>query len=130
MSWWNNVVQWFINTKERQVLINKFNKSSKAAFISDIVPVLFKAESSKGNSAFRHQFSNWLYHGFRIKVLTGRNLLEEEIIQLGSVIKSNTFLCRELVTLGYDTLEITNISGLVVKQWQLTTLIAIEKISD
>ena len=125
MSWWNRIIQWFVNTNERQTLINKFNLSSKEAFISDVVPVLFRAESSKGNSAYKHQFSNWLYHGFRIRVLTGRDLAVDEIIQLGAVIRSNTYLCRELVTLGYDTLEITNISGVVVKQWQLTTLIAI-----
>lgn len=129
MSWWNKIIQWFVNTNERQTLINKFNLSSKEAFISDVVPVLFRAESSKGNSAYKHQFSSWIYHGFRIRVLTGRELSIDEIIQLGAVIRSNTQLCRELVSLGYDTLEITNISGVVVKQWQLTTLIAIGSIN-
>ena len=39
---------------------------------------------------------------------------------------ANPALTRQLVTLGYDTLEITNNAGKVVKQWQLTTLLALQ----
>ena len=41
--WWNRILEWFSNNKERNELIAEFNKSAKAAFISNIVPVFLKA---------------------------------------------------------------------------------------
>lgn len=62
------------------------------------------------------------FHGFRIKTLSGRYLTNEEITYLGALIISNTMLTRRLVTAGFDTIEITNNSGIVIKDWRLTAL--------
>ena len=96
------------------------------AFIMDIVPIYLKAESSFGNNAFKHQFSSFLYHGLKIRTMTGAFLADSDFISIGNMLASNPALTRQLVTLGYDTLEITNSAGKVVKQWQLTTLLALQ----
>ena len=36
---------------------------------------------------------------------------------------SNQALTRHLVTLGYDTLEVENNSGRIVKQWRLSSVL-------
>lgn len=121
--WWNRVLEWFSNNRERDELIVNFNKSAKEAFISNIVPVYLKAESSRGNSSFKHQFSSFLYHGFRIRTLTGMFISDDLFIAIGNMLVSNQTLVRHLVTLGYDTLEVTNNSGNVVQQWKLSTML-------
>ena len=58
--------------------------------------------------------------------MTGAFLVDADFINIGNMLTSNPALTRQLVTLGYDTLEITNNSSRVVKQWQLTTLLALQ----
>ena len=43
--WWNRIIEWFTNNKERNSFIQDFNKSAKEAFISNLAPVYLKAES-------------------------------------------------------------------------------------
>lgn len=121
--WWDRILNWFSNQGERKKIIQDFNNSAKEAFIADTVPVYLKAETSKGNRAYRHQFSNFFFSGFRIKTLSGRNLSSDEIAYLGMVVVNNSSLTRKLVTLGFDTLEITDINGYVVRDWKLTALL-------
>ena len=121
--WWNRVLEWFSNNRERNELIDNFNKSAKDAFVSNVVPVYLKAESSRGNSSFKHQFSSFLYHGFRIRTLTGMFISDDLFIAIGNMLASNQALARHLVTLGYDTLEVTNNSGKVVQQWRLSAML-------
>lgn len=123
--WWNKIIEWFSNNKERRQFLNDFNQSAKAAFISNLVPVYLKAESSLGNNAFRHQFSSLLYHGLRIRTMTGIFLEDGDFVNIGNMLVSNVTLTRRLVVLGYDTLEITNNNGTVIKQWKLSTLLAL-----
>ena len=91
----------------------------------NVTPVYLKAETSRGNSRYRHQFSNFFYHGFRIRILSGLTLSFTEIKELGNIIITNSTLIRHLVALGYDTLEITDMEGNVIYDWQLTTLLAL-----
>ena len=37
--WWIRILEWFSNNRERNELIADFNKSAKAAFIANAVPV-------------------------------------------------------------------------------------------
>ena len=121
--WWNRVLEWFSNNRERNELIDNFNKSAKAAFVSNVVPVFLKAESSRRNSSFKHQFSSFLYHGFRIRTLTGMFISDDLFIAIGNMLVANQALTRHLVTLGYDTLEVTSNSGKIVKQWRLSAML-------
>ena len=121
--WWNKIIEWFSNNRERNEFIGNFNRAAKQAYIANVAPVYLKAESSRGNSNYRHQFSNFFYHGFRIRMLAGRPLDYDEVTDIGNMLIANTGLIRNLVTLGYDTLEITDIRGNVVANWRLTALL-------
>lgn len=55
--------------------------------------------------------------------MTGLFLDDSQFIAIGNMLASNQTLTRQLVTLGYDTLEITNNNGNVVKQWRLSALL-------
>jgi len=118
--WWNKILEWFSNNKERNSFLKEFNKSAKNAFVSGLVPIYLKAESSLGNNSFRHQFSSFIYHGIRVRTLTGMFIKDDLFIEIGNMLISNHTLTRHLVTLGYDTLEITNNKGEVIGQWKLS----------
>lgn len=121
--WWDKIIEWFSNNNERSNFLQEFNESAKKAFISNTAPIYLKAESTFGNSSFRHQFSSMIYHGLKVRTMTGMFLDNSQFIAIGNMLASNQSLTRQLVTLGYDTLEITNNEGQVVRQWRLSTLL-------
>jgi hypothetical protein len=116
---WIAVLDWFRDRSERNKLVRSFNESARNAFVSGIAPTLLKSSISKGESAYKHQFSNWLNSGFRIQAFTGRELSKDELIQIGNVILNDDVLVRKLVVLGWDTLEIHGDKGLFGCKWQL-----------
>lgn len=116
---WNNLLQWFQDRSERNRLIRNFNDSARKAFVSGIVPTLLKASVSKGESSYRHQFSNWFNSGFRVQAFTGRQLSKDELVTIGSVILNDSTLVRRLVVLGFDTLEVHGDAGIYGCRWQL-----------
>ena len=121
---WNRIVEWFENQSERQELIQTFNLNAKEAFIMGESPTLLKATSSRGDRTYKHSFSNWMFSGFRIKVISGRNLTKQEMIDIGESILGNNVLVRRFVLLGWDTLEIQGTSPIGIK-WQLSKYINI-----
>lgn len=122
---WNNIIDWFSDRSERSKLIRSFNQSAKNAFISGRAPTLLKAKISKGNSAYKHQFSNWLNTGFRIQAFAGRQLTKNELIKIGKVVLSDDVLVRRLVVLGWDTLEVHADKGSYGVRFQLKDHIAL-----
>jgi hypothetical protein len=122
---WNRIIDWFRDRSERSQLIRSFNDSAKNAFITGNAPTLLKACISKGESTFRHQFSNWLNTGFRIQAFSGRQLAKEEIKQIGEVILNDNVLVRRLIVLGWDTLEIHGDQGKYGLRWQVKDYIAL-----
>lgn len=116
---WNNIVEWFQDRSERSNLVKSFNYSAKNAFISGIAPTLLKAEISKGDKSYKHQFSYWGNTGIRIKAFSGKALGRDEIKQIGKVILDDSTLVRKLVVLGWDTLEIHGDVGSYGCKWQL-----------
>ena len=104
-DWFYKIKQWFINSYERNNLVNEFNSSSKDAFTTGMVPTYLKARTSRGDKEFRHQHSHF-YSGFRIVVMGGEELTKQELIEVGRVILDDNVLVRKLVIYGFDTLEI------------------------
>lgn len=84
-----------------------------------MAPTLLRASISKGNSAYKHQFSNWLYSGFRIQAFTGRTLTKSELINIGDAVLNDEVLVRRMVVLGWDTLEVHGDLGSFGCRWQL-----------
>ena len=116
---WNSILEWFQDRSERNKLVRSFNYSARSSFISGIAPTLLKASISKGDSNYRHQFSNWFNSGFRIQAFTGRALSKDELKHIGNVILNDSLLVRKLVVLGWDTLEIHGDTGAFGCKWQL-----------
>lgn len=116
---WNNIIEWFSDRSERKNLIRSFNKSAKESFIAGLSPTLLQASVSHGNSAYRHQFSAWVYTGFRIKALSGRALSKDEMMFIGDTVLANTNLVRRLIALGWDTLEVHDNTGVYGLRWKL-----------
>jgi len=119
--WYNiiQIVEWFGEMKERYSLVKDFNKAAKNSFIIGIAPTLLEAKITKGEAAYRHQFSKFLGGGFRIKALTGRPLERLELIEIGKVILDNEILVRKLISLGWDTLEVHASKGFNGAKWPL-----------
>ncbi len=122
---WNRIIEWFNDRTERNKLIRSFNSSAREAFVNNIAPTLLKASISKGEQSYKHQFSAWLNTGFRIQAFTGKVLSKNEIISIGQVILTDNNLVRQLIVLGWDTLEIHGDKGSYGCRWQLKDYIPI-----
>jgi hypothetical protein len=127
---WNNILEWFEDRSERARLIRSFNSSAKNAFVSVIAPTLLKASISRGESSYKHQFSNWINSGFRIQAFTGRVLTKDEILRIGKIILEDSVLVRRLIVLGWDTLEIHGDKGGYGCRWQLKDFIPLPKFNE
>lgn len=122
---WNVIISWFRDISERNRLVRSFNDAAREAFICGSAPTLLKAGISRGDRAFKHQFSDWLNTGFRIQVFQGRQLTKNELIEIGATIIADNILMRKLVVLGFDTLEIHSDVGAYGCKWQIRDYIAI-----
>ena len=122
---WNNIIAWFRDRSERNILIRSFNEAARLSFVAGNSPTLLKASISRGESSYRHQFSNWLFSGFRIQAFTGKELSKQEIIHIGNVILGDDLLIRKLVVLGWDTLEIHGDAGQYGCRWQLKDFLSL-----
>lgn len=124
---WNNILDWFFDRSERTNLVRGFNESARRAFVDGIAPTLLKSDISRGERAYKHQFSNWLNTGFRIQAFTGRTLSKEELMHIGNVVLSDKILIRRLIVLGWDTLEIHGDKGMFGCRWQLKDYVSLPK---
>ena len=116
---WYKITNWFYVANERYVLIRDFNKASRKAFIDGETPALLEAKITKGDSNYRHAFSKLMGGGFRIKATTGKDLMRSEMIKIGEIILSNEKLVRELISKGWDTLEVHDTVGTNGLKWEL-----------
>ena len=123
---WNMILDWFRDRSERGKLIRGFNEAARSAFVLGNAPTLMKASVSRGERTYRHQFSDWLNTGFRIQAFKGRQLSRAELVQIGSVIMSDSILVRKLVVLGFDTLEVSCDAGDYGCRWQIKDYMQIE----
>lgn len=122
---WNSILEWFKDRSERAKFVRSFNESARYSFVAGIVPTLLKAKISKGESSYKHQFSKWTNTGFRIQAFTGVALTKDEIINIGNVILDDSSIVRQMVVLGWDTLEIHSDTGRYGCRWQLKDYIAL-----
>tara|TARA_B110000908_G_scaffold118381_1_gene138755 strand:- start:839 stop:1240 length:402 start_codon:yes stop_codon:yes gene_type:complete len=127
---WNNILDWFRDRSERSNLVRSFNESARNSFVGGIAPTLLKAKITRGESAYKHQFSNWLNTGYRIQAFTGRQLSKDELMHIGKVILNDEILVRKLVVLGWDTMEIHGDEGSYGCRWQLKDYIPLPKFNQ
>lgn len=116
---WNAILGWFSNLAQRDKLIREFNKAAKESFVLGLVPTLLKSKKSKGYSLYKHKYSNWLCSGFRVEAFAGRVLSKNEVISIAEVVLADDALVRNLVVLGFDTLEVHGEEANFGCRWQL-----------
>ena len=115
---WSHIYNWFMDFTERERLIREFNKAARNSFIIGETPVLMEASIFLGDSNYKHSFSK-MFSGFKIKVLTGRELTQIECTEFAKIVLNNEILERKLVTLGWDTLQIHAKSSSSGYKWRL-----------
>ena len=116
---WDRIVDWFSDFRERSSVIKDFNISARNAYIKGIADTLLETKTTVGSLEYRHAFSKWMAGGFRIKALSGRALNRQELIAIGNIVLQNDELVRKLVALGWDTLEIHDDTGSIGLKWEL-----------
>lgn len=119
VNFWNRILDWFEDRRDRTRLVRTFNEAAKSAFISGAVPTLLSASVSRGDSSYRHQHSHWLYSGFRLVAFSGKQLSRRELKDVGLTVLENPQLSRQLVVLGFDTLEVQANVGQFGLKWEL-----------
>jgi len=102
---------------ERRELVSRFNESAKHAYYSGNTNRLLKAHTSNGKRLYKHSMSR-LRSGFRIRVLDVDVLKKGDATEIAMVILENGAFTRQLMAIGYDSLEIE--SGYSFYDWQMS----------
>ena len=103
---WENLRGWFGDVRERKNLLRTFNYSARNSYTFGHVPILLKASISLGKRENKTNYS-WLRSGFRIKTpMPGYLMAEQQAVMIAMIILSDAVLVRQLVALGFDTLEV------------------------
>jgi hypothetical protein len=116
---WDNIRGWFSDIRERYRFLRDWNKNAKEAYIAGMIPILMEARTTIGTLDYRHEFSQWMAGGFRVKVLSGKAMSKDELMEIGQFIISDDVLVRKLVSNGWDTLEVHDTAGIIGLKWQL-----------
>lgn len=130
MAFWNRIINWFRDAYERDKLVRNFNNAARNAFTSGEIPTLLKATITMGEPAWKHEYSKMLYSGFRIKASAGRELTREEVLEIGKVVLNNQTLARQLYVLGWDTLEVVDMSTSKGCRWALKDFVKLGLMID
>lgn len=130
MAFWNRIINWFRDAYERDKLVRNFNNAASKAFNCGEIPTLLQASITKGEPAWKHGFSKMIYSGFRIKTDAGRALTKEEILEIGKVVLNNQNLARQLYVLGWDTLEVVDMSTSKGCKWALKDFVKLGLMID
>jgi len=116
---WENIVTWFSDARERKGLLRAFNYSARNAYTHGASPILLKASITLGRRENKTNYS-WLRSGFRIKTLASGYYMEKyEATMIAMIIITNTILVRQLIALGFDTLEVGSEGGKSIYSWPL-----------
>ena len=116
---WDRIREWFRDVVERRRTLDDFNANARADFQSGAVGVLFHAEESPGDPAFRHPHSKIILSAFTVKSTAGRALTKDELLYIGRVILNDTGLTRKLYYLGWDTLRVEDPIGSFRVRWAI-----------
>jgi len=116
---WNNIRNWFSDIIERNRFLRDWNRNAKDSYVSGIIPILMEARTTIGSTEYRHEFSKWMAGGFRVKVLSGKPMSRQELMEIGEFIIGDDTMVRKLVSNGWDTLELYDTAGTIGLKWQL-----------
>ena len=110
MGVWDNIRNWWYDTKDRHEWIRSFNMDFKRAYLNASFPILIKVTITKGHPDYQSQFSRrFLFvsrSGIKLDAMGVSNYFMNRNVAtvLAIVILSNDRMCRDLLSLGFDTL--------------------------
>lgn len=116
---WHKIRNWFTDLRDRTRFLTEWNRSAKDAYITGVIPTLMEARTTVGSLEYRHEFSKWMAGGFRVKVLSGKPMTKDELLEIGEFIIGDDVMVRKLVSNGWDTLELYDTAGTIGLKWQL-----------
>jgi len=110
MNIWSRILEWYYDTRDRQEYIIQFNRDFKKAYRLGHFPLLLKANVCSGNRDNSTQFSRNIFgisrSGLKIEAMSSSNFFLNKHVatMLALVILSNDRMCRDLLSMGFDTL--------------------------
>lgn len=110
MSIWARIKNWWYDTVDRQDYVFSFNRDFKKAYQFGDFPVLLKASICSGHPDYSSQFSTrfmgFSRSGLKIDAMTTSSFFMNKHMasMLATVILQNDRMCRDLLSLGFDTL--------------------------
>ena len=110
MEIWNRIKEWWYDTRDRNNYITSFNRDFKSAFRLGHFPVLLRASICSGHpdysSPFSTRFFGFSRSGVKIDAMSNNSFFINKHMasMLAIVILSNDRMCRDLLSLGFDTL--------------------------
>jgi hypothetical protein len=116
---WHKIRNWFTDLRDRNRFLTEWNRSAKDAYVTGVIPTLMEARTTVGSLEYRHEFSKWMAGGFRVKVLSGKPMTKDELLEIGEFIIGDDVMVRKLVSNGWDTLELYDTAGTIGLKWQL-----------
>ena len=110
MSIWNRILEWWYDVKDRNEYILSFNRDFKNAYRLGQFPVLLKVSVCSGHEDYSSQFSTrflgFSRSGVKIDAMSSSSFFINKHMasMLAMVILTNDRMCRDLLSLGFDTL--------------------------
>lgn len=110
MSIWSRIKGWWYDTRDRQDYVFSFNRDFKKSYQFGDFPVLLKASICSGHpdysSRFSTRFMGFSRSGLKIDAMSTSTFFMNKHMasMLATVILQNDRMCRDLLSLGFDTL--------------------------
>jgi hypothetical protein len=121
MGLYQFVLDFIREFSDRKILIREFNEIARLAFVNEEAPRLLKSRNTMGDSSYKHSNSRRFFSGFRIDVKMGPKIKVEEIKFIGTIFLNNRPLLRQLMALGYDTIEVYGGDVDTYMQWNISS---------
>jgi hypothetical protein len=123
MNIWNIIKEWWYDTRDRNEYVNSFNRDFKNGYRMGYFPILLKVSICSGHpdyaSNFSSRFLGFSRGGLKIDTISSSTFFINKHMAsiLALVILSNNRMCRDLLSLGFDTLWVGQFS------WKLQSYI-------
>jgi hypothetical protein len=110
MRIWELIKEWWYDTRDREDYLKSFNLDFKNAFRKGHFPILLRTHVCSGHpdysSSFSRSFLGFSRSGIKIETMNSSSFFLNKHVAstLALVILSNDRMCRDLLSLGFDTL--------------------------
>jgi hypothetical protein len=94
--------------QSRSSLIKLGNVILEEAFNNGFIDSFCKMNQCSGNKNFKNKFSSFIFRsGIEISIFNSNDLSNKDMYIICSLVLSNPYFVRKLLSLGFDTLRLT-----------------------